>query len=70
MERQLAEQLLEKLNKLYNPLGDAVELVAQISDMEEQKRYKDGVAELMGRVMGVQSLIYEQYPDLYPFKIV
>ena len=35
MERQLAEQLLEKLNKLYNPLGDAVELVAQISDMEE-----------------------------------
>lgn len=70
MERQLAEQLLEKLNKLFTPLGDAMELVAQISEVDERKRFQDALAEVMGRAhFDLVSPIYKQYPDLNPFKV-
>ena len=70
MERKLAEQLLEKLNKLPTPLGDAVELIAQISDGDEKKRFQEAIGEVMAKAhFDLMGPIYEQYPDLYPFRV-
>jgi len=70
MERQLAERLLEKLNQLYAPFGDAVELVEQISDLDEKKRFQGALAEVMGRVQtDLMIPIHNQYPDLDPFQV-
>ncbi len=69
VDKNLAERLLEKLNEINAPFNDAVELVEQISDIHEKKRFRRGLAELMGHAYtDLMMPIHDQYPELNPFK--
>lgn len=71
MDKQLAEQLMEKLHSLDGPINDACELVEQIADKDEMRRYRKGLGELMGHIYtDLMMPILRQYPDLDPDKDV
>ena len=69
MDKQLAEQLMKKLHSLSVPFNDAAELIEQIPDEDEKKRFRRGLGELMGRAYtDLMIPILRQYPDLDPDK--
>lgn len=69
VDKNLAEQLLEKLNGLNAPFNDAVELSEQIADVNERSRFRKRLGELMGYAYTDLIMpIHEQFPELDPFK--
>lgn len=69
MDKNLAEQMLEKLNELNAPFNDAVELTEQIADAKEKSRFRRKLGELMGYAYTELMMpIHEQYPELDPFR--
>ena len=69
MDKNLAEQLMNKLHSLDAPINDAVELVEQIPDEDERKRFRKGLGEMMGHIYtDLMIPILRQYPDLDPDK--
>ena len=71
MDKHLAEQLMKKLHSLDEPINDACELVEQIADEHEMRRFRKGLGELMGHIYtDLMIPILRQYPDLDPDKDV
>jgi hypothetical protein len=69
MERSTAEQLMELLLALDDPLNKATELTKEIADPAEQKAVRRGIGEIT--TLAYTNLIrpiVRQFPDLDPDK--
>ena len=69
MDRNVAELLMSNLLALDEPLNSSATLVNQIPNKEEQKEFRRGIGEIVGRIYTDLMLpIIKQYPDLDPEK--
>ena len=69
MDRNVAESLMSNLLALDEPLNSSATLVNQIPNKEEQKEFRRGIGEIVGRIYTDLMLpIIRQYPDLDPEK--
>ena len=69
MDRNVAELLMSNLLALDEPLNSSATLVNQIPNKEEQKEFRRGIGEIVGRIYTDLMLpIIRQYPDLDPEK--
>jgi hypothetical protein len=67
MQRDIAEKLMELLNRMWEPFNQATELIDQIPSQDEQRALRRGLAEGYGRVYtDVMLRIIREYPDLDP----
>ena len=69
MQKELAKELMDTLSALGEPLNKAAELIEQINDEEERKKFRKGLGGIMaGIYTELELLIIQQYPDLDPDK--
>ncbi len=71
MDKNLAKQLIQKLQDLDEPMGDVIDVIEQIPDEEEMRRFRGEIGDLIARVYTKLMVpILRQYPDLDPDKDV
>jgi len=69
MEKETAKKIMESLERLGDALNDLAADIENIKDIEEKKKYRRGVGELMGRsYTDIMSPIVREYPELDPDK--
>ena len=69
MDRNVGELLMSNLLAFDEPLNSSATLVNQIPNKEEQKEFRRGIGEIVGRIYTDLMLpIIRQYPDLDPEK--
>jgi hypothetical protein len=69
MQKDLAKELMDTLSALDEPLNKAAELIEQIDDEEERKKFRKGLGSIMAGVYTeLELLIIQQYPNLDPDK--
>jgi hypothetical protein len=69
MQEKTAKELMDTLSALDEPLNKAAELIEQINDEEERKKFRKSLGNIMaGIYTDLELLITQQYPDLNPDK--
>jgi hypothetical protein len=70
MEREIAEKLMNVLQRFSEPFNRATELISEISSQEEQRALRRGLAQSI-TILDTQVMlpIIRQYPDLDPDRI-
>ena len=69
MQRNLAEKLINESMRIGDHLNTISEVVSQIDDMEERRKFARPLGELMGLIYTELMLpIIKDYPDLDPDK--
>ena len=69
MEKEIAQKIMLSLEVLGEALNDLAADIEKIKDIEEKKKYRRGVGELMGRsYTDIMRRIIREYPDLDPDK--
>jgi hypothetical protein len=67
MQRDIAEKLMELLNRMWEPFNEATELIGQIPSEDEQRALRRGLGEGYARVyVDVMLRIIREHPDLDP----
>ena len=69
MEKETAKKIMVSLERLGEALNDLATEIEKIKDIEEKKRYRRGVGELMGMsYTDIMRPIIREYPELDPDK--
>ena len=69
MKRDIANQLMELLSDLGEPLNRAAQLIEQIEEEEERKKFREGIAGVMAHIYtDLEFPIIRQFPELDPDK--
>lgn len=69
MQEKIAKELMDTLAALDEPLNKAAELIEQIGDEEERKKFRKGLGGVMaGIYTELELLVIKQYPNLDPDK--
>lgn len=69
MRENIAKELMNTLAALGEPLNNAVELIEQIEDEEERKKFRKGIGGVIARIYTeLEFYIIRQYPNLDPDK--
>jgi hypothetical protein len=67
MQRDVAEKLMELLNRMWEPFNQATKLIDQIPSQRSNGALRRGLGEGYGRVYAdVMVRIIREYPDLDP----
>ena len=69
MDKDVAEELMKRCLALNGPINDVMESIEQISNMDERKQFRMGIAEISGSIYAdLMRPIHKQYPELNPYK--
>lgn len=69
MQRDVAEQLMEKLKALNKPTNDVLLVIELISDIKEKRLFRREMGRIIARLFTQVTLrVSEQFPDLCPSK--
>ena len=69
MTRDVAELLMKSLVALNEPINNVMEAIEQISDVDEKKRFRKEIAEIVAVTYTNLTIpVVKQYPELDPLK--
>lgn len=69
MDKKIALKLMDSLTKIETPLNNAAKIIESIEDVEEKKKFRKNIGEIMGRLYtDLQRPIIQQYKELDPDK--
>ena len=67
MEKEIAKKLVIELERLGNVVNDVALIIEEISDEGEKRKFRKGVAGLMGNLFtDIMHHIIREHPDLDP----
>ena len=67
MEKEIAKKLVIELERLGNVMNDVALIIEEISDEEEKRKFRRGIAGLMGKLFtDILHHIIREHPDLDP----